>query len=368
MKKLTPVALTAFLAIIFVYSCKKDNLINTEPSPQVTINLPNNYSEFDGAESYVISQNYLMKMITNSMTIALLTPNMHGLQGPDYAVTRSCPTITSTTGSPNTLTIDYGTDCIVSDTLGGDPDTISGLIYIEAYGPITNSSTNTFLRFDELKINGKLIRFVPGNPSAADWIKFQFTGGASGNFTYNAFIDGTVPAGSDPAFDRGQFQIIDCETGDSLVLYPSYSGTTAFNFQYLNPNGSNLPPTFNYDSLLLGCYAININPLTAFYYDSNGVLQEDYQIVKSGSDPLLFKPLCDWIYGGKLAYDDIQSPNGFNYMDAINNPYMTVCYGSDATGNEMNECDRYVKVNSCDIFENDMCIEGEEMKILECPL
>ncbi len=365
MRKHLTLSLIAILAISLFYSCKKDQLVS--PEPKVVNNTPSNYTEFDGAESFVVSQNYLMRMITNSFTIALLTPNMHGLQGPDQAVTRMCPTITSTTGSPNTLIIDYGTDCIVSDTLGGDPDTISGVITLEAYGPITDPSTNTFLKFDELKVNGKLIRFVPGNPSVADWIKFQFIGG-TGDFIYNAFIDGTVPAGSDPAFDRGQFQIIDCETGDSLVLYPSYSGLTAFNFRYINPNGSNLPPTFNYDSLLLGCYEININPLTAFYYDDNGTLQEDYQIVKSGTDPLLFKPLCDWIYGGKLAYDDIQSPNGFNYMDAIDNPYMTVCYGSDAVGNEMNVCDRYVKVNSCDIFQDGECIAGEETEIIECPL
>lgn len=365
MRKQLTLALIATIAISFFYSCKKDNPIT--PEPTVVVNLPNPYSKTDGAESFVVSYNYIMKIVTNTLTTALLTPNMHGLQGPSQAQTRMCPTVTSTTGSPNTLIIDYGVECVVVDGVGGLPDTISGVITLDAFGPITDPTTNTFLSFDEIKVNGKKIRFVPGNPAATDKIKFQFTGSAS-SFTYNAFIDGSVISGNDPAFDRGQFQIIDCVTGDSLVLYPSYSGTTAFNIEYINPTDPTLPPTFDYNTLFEGCYEINPSPLTAFYYDGNGVLQEDYQIVKSGTDPLLFKPVCDWIYGGKLDYDDIQTPNSFNYTDAIDNPYMEVCYGSDAAGNESNQCDRYVKVNSCDIFDMGVCIAGEETEILECPL
>ena len=201
-------------------------------------------------------------------------------------------------------------------------------------------------------------------------IKLQFSGNnATNTFTYDAFIDGSVPTGADPAFDRSQFQIVDCLTGDSLAIYPSYSGTTAFNFMYTDPTNPNNPPEFTYNSLVNGCYEININPLTLFYFDANGVLQEDYNVFSGGMNhPLLYKPLCKWVFGGKLSYDDIPFPNSFNYTDAIDNPYRSICYGSDVNGAEMNVCDRYVEVTECDIFSGNECIVGENTSIVECPL
>jgi len=370
----TTLSLTLFLLLLLVSfnSCKKEpvedltppTIITQDPDPPIIVD-PD-----AGVNLFIVSQNYLLRMINFALTTALLTPEMHGIAGDPNVETRTCPTVTSATGSPNTLSIDFGTNCSFNNTVGGTPDIISGLITLEAFGDITDPSTNTFLRFDELKINNTLIRFVPGNPTQADWIKLQFSGNpATNTFTYDAFIDGTVPTGADPAFDRSQFQIVDCLTGDSCAIYPSYSGTTAFNFMFTDPSNPNNPPEFTYNSLVNGCYEININPLTLFYFDGNGVLQEDYNVFNGGTnDPLLYKPLCKWVFGGKLSYDDIPSPNGFNYTDAIDNPFRNICYGSDVNGNEMNVCDRYVKVTECGAFSGNQCVVGADTTIVACPL
>lgn len=325
-------------------------------------------SAFAGASDFAISQNYLFRIMTLALTNALLRPEMHGVQGPPQIDTRTCPTVTATTGSPNVLEIDFGTDCYFINSIGGTPDTISGLIRLEAYGPITDPSTNTFFMMDELKMNGKTIRFVAGNPTTSNWIKFQFSGNTStSTFTYDAFIDGSVPAGNDPIFDRSQFQIIDCTSGDSLVLYPSYSGITAFNFDFIDPDDPTNPPEFTYESLVNGSYEIDVNPIVALYFDETGTLVEDYNITKEDNSPLLYRPLCKWVYGGKFNYDDIPTSNP-SYSDMIDNPYLKICYGSDEFGNENNACDRFVKMTSCDIFNNNVCVAGADTTILACPL
>ncbi len=360
-KKLTNVLFMTICGLL-IYSCnpEKAEIIIEEPVEEK--------SPFAGSSDFVISQNYLVRIMTLALTNALLRPEMHGLQGPPQVDTRTCPMVTATTGSPNVLEIDFGTDCLFNNTLGGTADTISGLIRLEAYGPITDPSTNTFLVMDEIKMNGKIIRFVAGDPVNADWIKFKFSGNTStSNFTYDAFIDGSFLPGADPIFDRSQFQIVDCNSGDSLVLYPSYSGITAFNFDFIDPDDPTTAPEFTYESLVNGCYEVDINPIIAFYYDGSGTLLEDYNITKEDNSPLLFKPLCKWIFGGKLNYDDIPLSDP-NFTDMINDPYLKICYGSDEFGVDNNLCDRFVKMTSCDIFENNVCISGADTTILACPL
>ena len=365
MRKTLTTATRLLFLCLFLFSCNYEKIdLEEEITTQdpTTLRTPN-----DGVNSFIISQNYLIRIITLSLTRALASPAMHGFQGETEVDTRVCPTVTFTTGSPNVMELDFGTNCLFTNTIGGTPDTMSGIIRLEAYGPITDPSTNTFLFFDEIKMNGKKIRFSAGNPTVANWIKFKFSGNpATSNFTYEAFIDGTVPNGSDPVFDRSQFQIIDCVTGDSLVIYPSYSGITALNFKFIDINNPGTAPVFTYASLVNGEYQVDFNPMKAFYYDANGVLVEDYNIIK-GDSPLIFKPLCKWISGGKLLYDDIPTSNP-NYTDMLDDPYKQICYGSDALGNESNICDRYVKVISCDEFGNNMCVVGADTTILACPL
>jgi len=365
MKKLFIIAICLFVGFV---SCKKDKAVIENPQPEPT----ETYQKTDGAELFVNAQNYLMRTINYSLNVALLTPQMHGLTGESTLDTRMCPTVTgpfsNTADGSMDLIMDFGTECFFNNTLGGTPDTISGIITLKKFGgPITDSATNTFLEFTELKVNDVLIRFVPGNPASTSRIKFQFFTGMSGGFFYNAFIDGSVVPGGDPVFDRSQFQIVNCTTGDSLVLYPSYSGIPAFNFEFIDPDNPNDPPEYNYNSLVEGCYEININPITAFYYDATGTLQEDYNIIKVDNEPLLFKPLCKWLYGGLLEFDDIPLSDP-NYTDMIDNPYMEINYSSDNLCVDTEACDPFVKVYSCEIFDNGICLQGADTTLVTCPL
>lgn len=366
MKNKLTILLCIIVAGTIFYSCKLDKtdlekeIVTEEPIEEI--------NPFAGSSEFVISQNYLYRIMTLSLMNALIRPEMHGFQGPSQVDTRTCPMVTATSGSPNVLEIDFGTDCYFNNTIGGTPDTITGLIRLEAYGPITDPNTNTFFMMDELKMNGKTIRFVAGNPATSNWVKFKFSGNVTTNtFTFDAFIDGSVSSGRDPIFGRSQFQFVDCTSGDSLVLYPSYSGITAFNFDFIDPDDPTTPPEFTYASLVNGVYEVDINPVTAFYYNGAGILLEDYNITKEDNAPLLYTPLCKWLYGGKLNYDDIPLSDP-NYTDMIDNPYLKICYGSDEFGVENNNCDRYVKMMSCDIFDNDVCIAGADTTILACPL
>lgn len=360
------ITLLVILMGTLFFSCQPDEIsIDKENTIKETLI---EKDPFNGAGQFAISQNYIVRIITLAITNALIRPEMHGFQSPPQVDNRTCPTVTASTGSPNVLEIDFGTDCYFNNTQGGTPDTISGVIRIEAYGPITDPSTNTFIVIDELLMNGKTIRFVAGNPTVSNWIKLNFSGNsATSTFSYDAFIDGTVPAGNDPVFDRSQFQVIDELTGDSLVLYPSYSSIAAFNFDFIDPDDPNSPPEFTYESLVNGCYQVNINPIIALYFDGTGTLIEDYNITKEDNSPLLFKPLCKWISEGKLNYDDIPLTDP-NYVDMIDNPYLKLCYGSDEFGVESNNCDRFIKMTSCDIFDQDVCIAGADTTILACPL
>jgi len=348
---------------IFFHSCNYDK---TEFEKEVFTETPiEQINSFDGASEFVISQNYLTRVMAFSLISALAHPEMRGLQGSAQVETRNCPTITMTTGSPNVLEIDFGTDCDFQNTIGGTADVISGVLRMEAFGSITDQSTNTFLFFDELKINDRRIRFVTGNPMAADWVKFKFSGNTTeSNFRFDAFIDGTLPDSIpfDP-FLRSQFQFINDSSGDSLVLYPSYSGITAFNFDFINPDDPTAPPEFTYASLVNGLYEVDINPIVAFYFDDAGTLEEDYNIRK-GDDPLLFTPLCKWIYGGDLIYENIS--NNPNYTDTQPDVYKEIFYGSDEEGEINDVCDRFVKIRSCDGFLNGACV-NEQIEIISCP-
>lgn len=354
---------------LFLFTCKKDRLISNDKLPEeINIEMPQNVrTQYDGASQFIIAQNYLLRIINHSLTVALLTPQMHGIQGEPYVDTRTCPTVSgpfaNTTDGSLDITIDFGTDCYFTNTIGGSPDTISGLITLKKFGgPITDTATNTFIEFDELKFNNQIIRFVPGSVSGTDRIKFKFFSGAGATFNYNAFIDGAFGVN---VFDRTHFQIVNCTTNDSLALYPSYSGIPAFNFEYIDPHGT--APVFNYDSLVHACYEININPMKAFYYDSENVLQEDYNITKVTGEPLIFKPLCKWLLGGKLEYDDIPMSDP-NFTNMIDNPFLKLDYGSDEFGNQNDNCDRFILVTSCEEFLVEDCILGADTMIVACPL
>lgn len=375
MRKTLPLAFCLLLLCTFFGSCKKDkNDLSDFKNPPTEIN---SESKFEGVNELIIAQNYLFRIITLVMNTALLAPEMHGLQSTTVE-TRTCPTVTFENNTfGNVMTIDFGTDCVFQNTVSGTPDIITGKINLAASGPITDVNTNTFLRFDtELVINGKKLKFVPGNPSGADYVKFQFfVGTGDGSFNYNAFVDGTAMAGNDPVLDRGQFQFVDCVTKDSLVLYPTYSGTTAFNFKFTDglTNDPSTAPEYTYASLVNGIYEINVNPFQTLFYKYDDVakdyeLKETYNVTADGN-PLLFTPLCKWTYGGKLLYDDIEEDD-VNYgprIDFIDNPFMEICFGSDANGTELDNCDRFVKVVSCDVFDNEVCTVGAETKIIECP-
>ncbi len=369
MKNKLHITLCAIFIIALFHSCKKDTspLEEIQPLEETPITT-RAYSQFDVAADYSNAQNFLMRTYNHALTVALLSPLMHGLQGDPYVDTRSCPTITgpfpnTTTGSLDII-IDFGTDCYFTNTIGGSADTISGIVVLKKFGgPITDTATNIFLEIDELKFNHQLIRFVPGSISGTDRIKFKFFTGTGGTFNYNAFIDGAFGTS---AFDRSHFEIINCQTQDSLLLYPTYSGQTAFNFEYIDPHGSD--PVFNYDSLVHACYNVNISPMKAFYYDGAAdTLKSDYNIRKLG-DPLLYKPLCKWIFGGDVIYENIENDPNFTDMDP-DDPVLELFYGSDEFGNiSANQCDRFIKMTSCTEYLNGACIMGADTTIIECSL
>lgn len=366
------------LVLILSFSCNKESnsIINENP------NLPpppptNEY--VDPLSEFVIAQNYLFEVINIAITEALFTPEMHGLVGDPAVETRDCPDITAMTGSPNTLEFDFGTGCSYDFPLGGSSSIVSGSMTLEAFGPITDPSTNTFLVFDQITCGDKQIKFVAGN-KAADWIKFQFIGNvANGDFSYSAKVDGTVDENCDGVadqfinpLDRSHFEVTCLSTGTSTHLYPFYSGSgaffgPAFIFNYENANGT--APEFTYESLMSGCFSIETNPIVGYYFDSNETLVEDYNIRKS-TQPLIYKPQCKWVQGGGLIYEDIPTGSGTdpNYSDAIPNPYKEIFYGVDAGNNpNANECDGWVRIESCEQFENNVCLGGASVQLFECP-
>ena len=380
--RLPKIHIIAMLAIvmIFCFACNKESnsIIENTPVPPPPPSTTQDY--VDPLSEFVIAQNYLFEVINIAITEALFTPAMHGLVSDPSSETRDCPDISSTTGSPNTLTMDFGTGCSYDFPLGGTSSIVSGSFTLEAFGPITDPSTNTFLKFDRLVCGDKQIDFIAGN-QAADWIKFQFIGNpANGDFSYSAKIDGTVDANGDGVADqfidpleRTHFEVTCLSTGTKTDLYPFYSGSgsffgPAFIFNYQNAAGT--APEFTYESLASGCFSIDINPVVGYYFDSNGTLVEDYNIRNDGTMPLIYKPECKWVQGGKLVYEDIPTGNGTdpNYSDAIPNPFKEIFYGVNAGNNpNANECDGWVRIESCEQFENDVCLGGATVQLFECP-
>ncbi|HFC00820.1 MAG TPA: hypothetical protein ENJ53_08465, partial [Phaeodactylibacter sp.] len=139
MRKTLTTALSLLFLCLFLFSCNyekkdlKEELTPQNPTTQRTSN--------DGVNTFIISQNYLIRIITLSLTRALASPAMHGLQGEPEVDTRDCPVVTVTSGSPNVMVLDFGTNCLFTNTIGGTPDTMSGVITLKAYGPITDPTT-----------------------------------------------------------------------------------------------------------------------------------------------------------------------------------------------------------------------------------
>ena len=380
MKK-TNIRLFAMVAFVLLcsISCNKES--NTIIETPIQVPPPSTVADYvDPLSEFVIAQNYLFEVINIALTQALFTPEMHGVVSNPTADTRTCPTITSSSGSPNILLINFGAGCSYDFPLGGTSSNVSGSLRLEAYGPITDPSTNTFLVFDEIVCGDKEIKFLAGN-KAADWIKFQFIGNvADGDFSYSAKLDGTVDVNCDGVADqffdpvnRSHFEVTCLSTGTSTHLYPFYSGSgiffgPAFIFRYENAAGT--APEFTYESLASGCFSIDINPIVGYYYDSNGTLVEDYNIRNDIQRPLIYKPECKWVQGGKLIYEDIPTGGNTdpNYSDVIPNPNKEIFYGVNA-GNDpnANECDGWVRIESCEQFENNVCLGGAAVQLFECP-
>ena len=367
-------------ALLFSISCNKESNSIVDNNPNPIPPLPTVTDYVDPLSEFVVAQNYLFEVINIAITQALFTPEMHGLVSNPTADTRTCPTVTAMSGSPNTLELDFGTGCTYDFPLGGNSSNVSGKLTLEAFGPITDPSTNTFLVFDEIVCGDKQIKFVAGN-KAADWIKFQFIGNpANGDFSYSAKVDGTVDADGDGTADqfinpleRSHFEVTCLSTGTSTHLYPFYSGSgiffgPAFIFNYQNAAGT--APEFTYESLAAGCFSIDINPVVGYYFDSNGTLVEDYNIRRDQNMPLIYKPECKWVQGGKLIYEDIPTGSGTdpNYSDAIPNPFKEIFYGVNA-GNDPNAnvCDGWVRIETCEQFENNVCLGGAAVQLFECP-
>ena len=118
-------------------------------------------------------------------------------------------------------------------------------------------------------------------------------------------------------------------------MYPTYSDSlnSSFTFKFINPN---TPPEYTFNSLVNGCYEINFSPIIGLFHDAAGNLVEDYNIRK-GADPLLFKPLCKWIYGGDLIYENIF--NNRNYTDTQPDSFKEIYYGSNEEREKMNVID-----------------------------
>ena len=368
------------LVMFLCFSCNKESNSIIEESPNLPPP-PSTVEDYvDPLSEFVVAQNYLFEIINIAITEALFTPEMHGLASDPSSDTRSCPDVTAMSGSPNILFIDFGTGCNYDFPLGGTSSPVSGSLTLEAYGPITDPNTNTFLKFDRLVCGDKQIDFLAGN-KAADWIKFQFIGNPlTGDFSYSAKVDGTVDIGCDGVADqffdpvnRTHFEVTCLTTGTKTSLYPFYSGSgdffgPAFIFNYQNAAGT--APEFTYASLAMGCFSIDINPVVGYYYDSNGTLIEDYNIRKDSGMPLIYKPECKWVQGGKLIYEDIPTGSGTdpNYSDSVPNPYKEIFYGVNAGNNpNANECDGWVRIESCDEFENNTCLGGAAVQLFECP-
>lgn len=377
--KLRLLAIFAF-AIFFCIACNKESNSIIDETPNLPPPPPTSLDYVDPLSEFVIAQNYLFEIINIAITEALFTPEMHGLVSDPSVDTRTCPGITSMSGSPNTLELDFGTGCSYDFPLGGMSTTVSGSLTLEAFGPITDPNTNTFLTFDRLVCGDKQIDFLAGN-KAADWIKFQFIGNPMmGDFSYSAKVDGTVDADcdgvTDPFFDprdRSHFDVTCLSTGTRTSLYPFYSGSgdffgPAFIFNYQNAAGT--APEFTYESLASGCFSIDINPVVGYYYDSNGTLTEDYNIRRDTGRPLIYKPECRWVQGGKLIFEDIPTGAGTdpNYSDVIPNTFKEIFYGVNA-GNDpnANQCDGWVRIESCEQFENNVCLGGAAVQLFECP-
>ena len=159
----------------------------------------------------------------------------------------------------------------------------------------------------------------------------------------------------------------------------SYSGENAvFNFDYTNSMGT--APEFTFESLVAGCYEVEISAMTGFYFDDSNNLIDDYRINRDVNSPIIYKPDSKWIQGGKLIYTNI--PTVDNYVDGgrdangvlipghpLNDPNKLINYGVNSGGaTPMNpSCDGWVEIFGCEIGPVGNCSGGATYDLFECP-
>ena len=141
MKLLKTLFLFACVGLLLFSACNKSETPTPADNKEEQI-----LFEQNAGEQFGISYSLINEILFLTARQALLTPELHGLQGDERAEDRSaCPNTTfiPAMGGGDTLMLDFGAGCTISNG-GGNGPTIAGEILLISFGSLNTNYESVY--------------------------------------------------------------------------------------------------------------------------------------------------------------------------------------------------------------------------------
>lgn len=300
MRKYSTLALLLSLTVVMFFSCSKNNEV------EETVIDPALKAEHQAAEDFAYANSLINEVILLSFKEVMKHPDIFGLTDSEEKVEDrgACPETREIPGSPNnTLVIDFGTGCQLSNGVDPGPE-IAGSMTCVSEGPY-HTNANQYLNFSSITINGYevVMNAAPGSPG------IRFNNATPSNqppyeYNFKSYITpGTTLKVINPKGEQTVIELI--EAPRSFACFGVVD------------NDPPLEP--NFLDLVDANFCVDIEKIKMTHFPAEGPI-EHYVISPEDNAPLKICPTCRWFKGGRISiWGDLEQIIDYGYDPSLGN-------------------------------------------------